>query len=166
MNLKNLYQLQSDYNELLEVQSDLRNDQLFSKKVLALHVQLGKLADASQCFKYWKQAEIAYKEVILNEYIDCLICLLTIGLDKSFQDTNVEGKHIEDCATDQFLNLYVDLNDFVTCSTKDNFITIFADLLSLGFSLSLTEDGILKSYEKKIKQNISRYKVSTPSICM
>lgn len=166
MNLKNLYQLQSDYNELLEVECDLRDDQLFSKKILALHVQLGKLADVSQCFKYWKQAEVAYKEVILNEYTDCLICLLTIGLDKSFQDINIEGKHIDDCATNQFLNLYVDLNDFVTCCTKDNFITIFADFLSLRFSLSLTENVILKSYEKKIRQNISRYKVSTPSIYM
>ncbi|MEW8956278.1 dUTP diphosphatase [Clostridium sp.] len=156
MNLQKLFQLQKELNDRILEEHNLNNSSLFPKKILALQVELGELANETRCFKYWSTKEPSNKEVILEEFVDCLHFILTIGLDKGFCDIDVETIAGEYSLTDQFLNLYIDLNDLVITSSKDHYVTLFEDFLSLGHTLGFTSKEIEEAYLSKNKKNHNR----------
>ena len=134
MNLDELFKLQMELDKRIVEQHSLQNRSLSSEKILALQVELGELANETRCFKYWSTRKPSEKDVILEEYVDCLHFLLSIGLEFKFTDISVTASSSDSTVTDQFINLYIDINDFIICSSKDHYCTLFEDFLGLGSS--------------------------------
>lgn len=156
MNLSKLFELQKELDEHIIEQHNLKGVSLLSRKILALNVEIGELANETRCFKYWSTKKPSSKNVILEEYVDCLHFILTIGLEKDFSDVDIEIKSMDYSLTEAFQNLYIDVNDFVVCSTKDHYITLFEDFLSLGINLGFTEQDIEEAYLEKNNINHRR----------
>lgn len=156
MDFSKLFKLQENLDNRILQQRGLDNESLTSKKLLALQVEIAELANETRCFKFWSDKGPSNKNVILEEYVDCLHFILTLGLEKQFNDIEVELKELEYDATAQFLNLYVDINDFIVSSSKDHYLTLFEDFLSLGKSLGFTIDEIEEAYIKKNSVNHKR----------
>jgi dimeric dUTPase (all-alpha-NTP-PPase superfamily) len=156
MNLSKLFELQRKLDERIREQHNLQGVSLLSKKILALNVEIGELANETRCFKYWSDKRPSDKDVILEEYVDCLHFILTIGLEKDFSDVSIEVKSMDYSTTEAFQNLYIDVNDFVVCSTKDHYVTLFEDFLSLGINLDFTEQDIEEAYIAKNSINHKR----------
>lgn len=153
MNLTKLFQLQENLDKRITEEHGLYGEPLLSKKVLALQVELAELANETRCFKFWSNRKPSDKETILEEYVDCLHFILTLGLEKGFTDIELEDKELQFDLTTQFLNLYIDINDFVVCSSKDHYITLFEDFLTLGKMFDFTIQKIEEFYY--IKNNIN-----------
>ncbi|WP_315117128.1 dUTP diphosphatase [uncultured Clostridium sp.] len=155
MDFKNLFVLQKKLDHHIETKHTLDGKTLFSNKILALQVEIAELANETRCFKYWCNKGPSEKAKILEEYVDCLHFILTLGLDKNYDEENfyIHKENLKDNLTDQFLNLYIDINDFVVCPSKDHYQTLFEDFLCLGLSLSFTEEDIEKAY--LLKNNIN-----------
>ena len=156
MNLEKLFRMQKDLDCKILIQHNLEGTTLLRKKILSLQVELGELANETRCFKYWSEKKPSSVEVILEEYVDCLHFILSIGIEKEFYDITPDIRSSEDLLTDQFLNIYVDVNDFVICSSKDQYNTLFEDFLSLGISLGFTLILIENAYFKKNAINHER----------
>jgi dimeric dUTPase (all-alpha-NTP-PPase superfamily) len=156
MNFEKLFELQKELDCRILNQHDLQQKILLQKKVLALQVELGELANETRCFKYWSKKGPSDSEVILEEYVDCFHFILSIGIEKGYQDIFLDAKYVEHSLTDQFLNLYIDVNDFVICSSMDQYVTLFEDFLSLGLSLGFSEEQIEEAYLKKNLTNHER----------
>ncbi|WPC41866.1 dUTP diphosphatase [Clostridium sp. JS66] len=157
MNLEKLFHLQQNLNERIEKEHELDQTSLLSKKVLALQVELAELANETKCFKYWSSKSASNRNIVLEEFVDCLHFILSLGLEKSFE--NINNIAIKDSQYDivaQFLNLYVDINDFFICSSKDNYITLFEDFLALGKSLDFNIEDIENAYLIKNSINHKR----------
>lgn len=146
MNLNKLFDLQQDLNYRLVEGHDLDEYVLSQRKALGLHVQIGKLANSTNCFKFWNKKDSIDRKVVLEDYLYSLFFILSIGLDKCYTDINLNPRHSEYCLTDQFLTLYIDINDLVITSSKDHYKTIFDDFLSLGLSLGFTDEEIENTY--------------------
>jgi dimeric dUTPase (all-alpha-NTP-PPase superfamily) len=155
MNLSKLFELQKELDERIREQHNLQGVSLLSKKILALNVEIGELANETRCFKYWSDRKPSDKNVILEEFVDCLHFILTIGLEKDFSDVCIEFKSMDYSTTEAFVNLYIDVNDFLVCSTKDHYITLFEDFLSLGENLGFTEEDMEEAY---LAKNIINHK--------
>lgn len=153
MNLANLFQLQENLDEHIRKEHCLHGESLISKKILALQVELAELANETRCFKFWSNKKASDKETILEEYVDCLHFILTLGLEKGFTDIQLEDKELQCDITSQFLNLYIDINDFIICSSKDHYITLFEDFLILGKMLGFTTLETEEAYY--IKNNVN-----------
>ena len=153
MNLDELFKLQMELDKKIVEQHALQNRSLVSEKTLALQVEIGELANETRCFKYWSTKKPSDKNVILEEYVDCIHFLLSIGLEFSFTDISVDAVLSEAKLTDQFISIYIDLNDFIICSSKDHYSTLFEDFLSLGLSIGFSEEDILEHY--LLKNNIN-----------
>jgi len=153
MILDELFKLQMELDKKIVEQHSLQNRSLVSEKILALQVELGELANETRCFKYWSTKKPSEKNVILEEYVDCIHFLLSIGLEYDFTDTLVESVPTDTRLTDQFISIYIDLNDFIICSSKDHYSTLFEDFLSLGSSIGFSEEDIMEHY--LIKNNIN-----------
>lgn len=156
MNLAKLFQLQENLDERIREEHGLHGEPLLSKKVLALQVELAELANETRCFKFWSNKKSSDKEIILEEYVDCLHFILTLGLEKGFTDIQLEDKELQCDVTSQFLNLYIDINDFIVCSSKDHYITLFEDFLTLGKMLGFTIEEIEEAYYVKNDLNHKR----------
>lgn len=153
MNLDKMFQLQKNFDKRILNEHNLHDEDLFSKKILALQVEISELANETRCFKFWSNKGPSSKETILEEYVDCLHFVLSIGLDKDYCDINVKFRNEDSELTKQFLSLYIDVNDFIVCSSKDNYKTLFEDLLCIGLKLGFTSEEIENAYYSKNKLN-------------
>lgn len=153
MNLVKCYEQQQRLNSQIIIDSKISSSKVSARKYLMLNVKLSDLANETQCFKYWVDGNLNHVgSDIINKYLDCLGHILTIGLDKSYNNI-VEVNVIpnDSCLSDQFLTLYVDVNDMMVSCSKDHYETLLEDFLSLGLSLGFTEQQI---EDKFINDNI------------
>jgi dimeric dUTPase (all-alpha-NTP-PPase superfamily) len=156
MNLNKLYQMQDTLDKRIEAEHTLAGVPLLQKKILSLQVELGELANETRCFKFWSTKKPSSQEVILEEYVDCLHFILSIGLEKSFDDIMLINKPISSELFEQFLALYINISDFIVASSKDNYFTIFQNFLSLGHNLGFTVEEIENAYLYKNNINHER----------
>jgi dimeric dUTPase (all-alpha-NTP-PPase superfamily) len=148
MNLEKLYEFQSMLDKGMQDRLDIQGKPLLTRKILALQVKLGELANETQCFKFWLSKKSSIRRKILEKYIDCIYIIFSIGIEKGFIETEFKVTEVEYELTDHFLNMFIDLNDFMVCSSKDNYITLIEALLSLSLEFGFTEDDILNSNNK------------------
>ena len=156
MNLQKLFQMQNALDKRIETEHNLEGIPLLRKKILSLQVELGELANETRCFKFWSTKEPSSNDVILEEYVDCLHFILSIGLEKNFEDITLNIKYITCELSEQFLNLYINISDFITCSSLDNYLNIFQNFLSLGENLGFSEEDIENAYLYKNNINHER----------
>src|SRR5690625_4915991 len=103
MNLTKLFETQRILDEKIVKEKGLEGQDLLDEKILALQVELGELANEWRGFKYWSTDQKARTEVfetsplpneplvvkknpLLEEYVDCLHFILSIGLELGQED--------------------------------------------------------------------------------
>lgn len=155
MNLNKFFDKQKELIKKLIIDPNLSDYKLCARKYLELHVKLGSLADETKCFKYWIEKDIKISKAnILDKYIECLHYILIIGIDKGYTDIGeITVKPNDYCLSDQFLGLFIDLNDLVFSPSADHYHTLFEDFISLGVSLGFSEKQI---EERFLQQNICK----------
>jgi len=156
MNLQKLFQMQDALDKRILAEHNLAGIPLLRKKILSLQVELGELANETRCFKFWSTKNPSSDDVILEEYVDCLHFILSIGIEKNFEDITLNTKYVTCELSEQFLNLYINISDFVTCSSLDNYFNIFQNFLSLGENLGFSKEGIENAYLYKNNINHER----------
>jgi len=157
MDLNKLFSMQEVLDKRIESEHNLENQCLINKKVLALFVEVGELANETRCFKFWSKKTASPKEVILEEYVDCLHFILSIGITSNFKDILLsapESSH--DDATDSFLKLSCLISNFLGNKTRENYIDLFNNFLNLGSMLGFNEEDIEKAYVSKNEINHER----------
>src|SRR5690625_3584703 len=119
MNLEKLFEIQAELDKRIVEKHGLQNEDLLDKKILALQVELGELANEWRGFKFWSEdqepnicdlpkgtctcrdcemyycdkvhestveAKNLYVNPLLEEYVDCLHFILSIGLEIGADD--------------------------------------------------------------------------------
>lgn len=156
MDLNKLFQLQRKLDERIIKEHNLQNQSLSSKKILALQVEVSELANETRCFKFWSNKGPSSKDKILEEYVDCIHFILSLGLEWNYSNISLNYKNDLSDLTEKFNNIYIDINDFVVCPSKDNYLTLFEDFLCLGHDLSFTLEEIQQAYYSKNSINHTR----------
>lgn len=156
MNLVELYKIQKELDDRIYEEHNLEGKNLIPAKILALQVELGELANETRCFKFWSNKGPSSKETILEEYVDCLHFILSIGLDNNF--TNIDLGQIDNSKdlVEQFQDIYVRIVTLQYESKIDNYKKLFDNFLLLGKKLGFTKKEIYDSYIQKNKINHQR----------
>jgi len=180
MNLQNLFELQKQLDEHIEKKHPRKEgEDRLSKKILALQVELAECAQESRCFKFWSSRQepvtedlrvVDYKESgeailetynpLLEEYVDCLHFILSIGLEKDFvklgyNESAVEGMKRKDI-TSQFNYLFDKVGDFSSIPNHNNYMYIVSLFIGLGEMLGFTWEQIEQAYLNKNNINHQR----------
>ena len=148
MNIISLFQVQREKNKQIAIDKNLNQYKLSARKHLELYIKLSSLAENTKCYKYWldNNSEIN-KDIIFNKYLDFLGQLLILGIDRDYTDiTEIKVSPNDYCLSDQFLNLYIDLNDLIISHSKDHYLTLLEDSISLGITLGYSENSIIDSF--------------------
>lgn len=157
MNLEKLFMLQHTLDKRIETEHHLENENLINRKILALFVELGELANETRCFKFWSTKAPSKENIILEEYVDGIHFLLSLGLafefDKKISLPNGENTN---SLVDQFLVVYKAITKFQQSPTYENFETMFHQYFHLGRILGFTYEKITAAYITKNEINHTR----------
>lgn len=154
MHIANLFEIESKFTNNLTIDNNLSEYKVLARKHVQLHIAISDLANETKCYQYWiDEKKTLNHDAILEKYIHCLKQIISLGNYNSYNDIeSIDIEPSEYCLSDQFLTLYIDINDLVISPSKDHFITLTEDFLSLGISLGFTEklitDGFCNSKEE------------------
>lgn len=156
MNWHALFEKQQQLDQYIQGKHGLQQENLIPRKILAFQVELGELANETRCFKFWSLKPAAEKDVILEEYVDGLHFLMSIGLEKGCVfDTLSPGEVVTDLC-DQFQEVYGLTSRFEREVTEENYRRLFAGFLALGLRLELKEEEVMAAYWEKNSVNHQR----------
>jgi len=187
MKLVKLFDAQRKLDEHITRKKGLEGQDLFAKKILALLVELGELANEWRGFKFWsnnqeprtrhvepdiehfdKTREARWKESnpLLEEYVDCLHFILSIGLELGIDEVadELEFKKHYFLSSNTTLSCFIGLNYdianlYYQRDDEDNvylYESIFSEVISLGEMLGFTWEQVEEAYFQKNAINHER----------
>lgn len=202
MNLSKLFEAQKKLDDRIVKEKGLEGQDLLDKKILALLVELGELANEWRGFKFWSENQnpntkervtdncrsynglgfidapqgrlnchclFLYKNPLLEEYVDCLHFILSIGLDINVncddiaKPSEIMSNASKNQIVSDFLYLYWEVCDIaVNLKSQDSeFFKYYYEnmcykFLKLGNALGFTRKQIEQAYYQKNKINHER----------
>ncbi|MGG3162031.1 dUTP diphosphatase [Geobacillus stearothermophilus] len=156
MNWPLLYDMQRMLDERIETEHGLMHEDLFNRKMLAFLVELGELANETRCFKFWSIKPPAPAERVLEEYVDGLHFLLSLGLECGLFYEKNEAPSAGRPLVEQFLAIFRAAERFGATRGRKEYERLFDDYLRLGVALGFSPDEITAAYRRKNEVNHKR----------
>lgn len=159
MNIEKLLDMQEKLDQHIEQEHGLENADLIEKKILALLVEVGELANETRSFKFWSKKSSSSKEVILEEFVDGIHFILSLGLEIGIQQFDLgETNYANEDVTKQFLEVFKSANYFSEERSVEHFQQLFRHYVYLGELLGFSHEEVFDAYVKKNEVNYNRQK--------
>ncbi|TYR82200.1 dUTPase [Priestia megaterium] len=157
MNLQSLFNMQRQLDQHIEENHQLQSENLATRKILALLVEMGELANETRCFKFWSVKPPAEQHVILEEFVDGVHFLLSLGIECDFDSISaLPVQTPKQSATEQFLHVFSLVVQFQESRTEERYIEMFSAYMTLADVLGFTAAAIEKAYMSKNEVNFQR----------
>ncbi|ARJ37974.1 dUTPase [Sporosarcina ureae] len=156
MKLHQLFEMQRALDTY--IQKNHQTKETFTERGLALIVELSELANETRCFKFWSTKGPSADHVILEEYVDSIHFLLSLGIEKSFDGLeewptrDVKEQNL----TQQFIQTGQSIYTFLDSLTFEDYKEIWVNYGALANTLGFTEDQIIQAYIDKNEENYAR----------
>jgi dimeric dUTPase (all-alpha-NTP-PPase superfamily) len=159
MKLTKLFAMQTELDSFIQEQRDT-NEDVFQAKGLALLVELAELANETRSFKFWSSKGPSEIEVILEEYVDSIHFLLSLGIELGFETMTIwpDGK-VEGELTELFLKTTESITYFLKDLTIESYVNVWIHYGSIAKKLGFSHDAIIDAYIMKNEENYKRQKV-------
>ena len=158
MHLQQLFKMQKSLDTYIQSEKNISND-VFLEKCLALLVELAELANETRCFKFWSEKGPSEKHVILEEYVDSIHFLLSLGIEKNLNDLEnwpVYQQYKDESLTMLFIHTQDSINQFLQISSMDNYENVWSWYGAVASKLGFTHEEIIQAYIDKNKKNYER----------
>lgn len=176
MNLQKLFKMQKVLDDhIMDEHPELKWQNNLDWKVLALLVEIGECANEWRGFKKWSKNQKPNTAVsvldelngkqfwkpvnpLLEEYVDCLHFILSIGLELSFQEVSLHLVHIDE-VQEMYLKVYklaLMLRQSGRSHKEFYYEELISNFLGLGKALGFTWEQIEQAYMDKNAVNHAR----------
>ncbi|GEL76822.1 dUTP diphosphatase [Tenuibacillus multivorans] len=156
MDWDKLYALQRQLDDEIMDRIPKTRDEVLDDKILALIVEVSELANETRCFKYWSQKGPNNQSDILEEYVDGIHFLLSLGIDLGFKYHHRDHEVSAPSITAYFHKIYEGINSFKQNPSQEHYLQLWLTYLSLGMQLGFSEQDIYDAYLNKNKVNHER----------
>ncbi|UOR11974.1 dUTP diphosphatase [Halobacillus amylolyticus] len=155
MNWEPFYHMQQQLDKHIESTHNLEAVDIVDNKILALLVEIGELANETRCFKFWSKKTASSKNIVLEEYVDGLHFILSLGLDLGirYQTSTLNDVTNE---TQAFLTIFTTVENFKRKKDQASYTELFTAFLSLGEILGFQEEELQEAYKRKNEVNFKR----------
>lgn len=158
MKLHKLFTMQRALDSYIQTNKDVKED-VFIKKGLALLVELAELANETRCFKFWSEKGPSERSVILEEYVDSIHFLLSLGIEKEMDDLeNWPTREIQADLTQLFLQTNEAILVFLNNPSKENYARAWVLYGAIAKSLGFENEEVVEAYISKNEMNYERQK--------
>ncbi len=156
MNIQQMFMMQKELDDFIEQTQNIQQD-VFQEKGLALMVELAELANETRCFKFWSTKGPSAREVILEEYVDSIHFILSLGLLKNYTTIEKwpvieEQRHL----TATFIETQSAILAFIEQPTEDRYLAIWQCYGLLAYNLGFTFEDVVRAYIEKNEENYNR----------
>lgn len=156
INIKDLFSKQKELDLKIQKEHHVTYESTHNKRILALLVELGELANEVRVFKFWSNKEASPKEIILDEFADALHFFLSIGIDIGSNKYLYTMEFDKTLIVNQFLETYNSVVHLYKECLEENYEKAFQQFFTLGISLGFSQEDILEAYYKKLQINYIR----------
>ncbi|WP_303969336.1 dUTP diphosphatase [Sporosarcina ureae] len=156
MKLHQLFEMQRALDTY--IQKNHQTNETFTERGLALIVELSELANETRCFKFWSTKGPSANDVILEEYVDSIHFLLSLGIEKNFDGLEEwpAGESTDQNLTQLFIQTGRSIYTFLDSLTFEDYKNIWVNYGALANTLGFTEDQIIQAYIDKNEENYAR----------
>ncbi|EGA88710.1 hypothetical protein GPDM_13941 [Planococcus donghaensis MPA1U2] len=156
MKLQELFKMQEELDRFIQSTQNI-NEDVFRKKGLALLVELAELANETRCFKFWSTKGASERSVILEEYVDSIHFLLSLGIEKNLNTLESWPDPIaEKELTELFLRTQQAIQKFLENYSMSNYMEVWSCYGGLARALEFNYEDVLEAYIQKNKTNYDR----------
>lgn len=155
MELTKLFNMQEKLDERIVTDKNLKGRDLLPERVLALKVELAECANEWRGFKFWSSnKQVKSQSALLEEYVDALHFVLSIGIDIGFAKTYEYKKVKTHPSTTRTFNYVYKLIDLIDAGESHTYYSLLNGFLALGIDrLGFTWKQIEQAYFDKNKIN-------------
>lgn len=138
----------------------LDDKQTLDKRILAFLVELAEFINEQHDFKYWSVKPTSEQDVLLEEYIDGIHFLISIGdilqvdFNKFYYQNKYSGKIIS--LTKLYLECFAACAKLIKKQTTIIYFQVLNQYLIIAEQLKFTEADLIAAYNKKNKINFVR----------
>lgn len=155
MEFKQLFEMQAELDRFIEQTQNVQYD-VFQEKGLALLVELAELANETRCFKFWSTKGASERPVILEEFVDSIHFMLSLGNMRGFQLDEWPTVEEKLDLTPAFIEATQSVLSFLQKQTQDNYLMLWHRYSVLAYNLGFTVDDIIEAYISKNEKNYER----------
>lgn len=156
MNLQELFHMQRELDNYIQSNRQVE-EPISRKKVLALQVELSELANETRCFKFWSTKGPSSKETLLEEYVDCIHFLLSLGIEKNFDSLEAWPSPLEEQdLTELFLAAHAKVGQFSEQAEFESYKTLWQTFGAIATALGFSYAEVLQAYVQKNETNYKR----------
>lgn len=159
MKLSKLFKMQKELDSFIQNNRE-SNTEVFREKGLALIVELAELANETRSFKFWSTKGPSENAVILEEYVDSIHFLLSLGIERHFDSVVVwpEGQVAGDL-TELFIKTTESILQFLNELTIESYENVWIHYGAIANKLGFTHTNIIDAYIAKNEENYERQKM-------
>ena len=150
-----LFDMQRALDKFIEETQNINKD-VFNEKGLALLVELGELANETRCFKFWSTKGPSEKSVILEEFVDSIHFMLSLGYMRDFTLEEWPVVQQEADLTQAFIDATQTVLTFLQQQTESNYKAIWQQYSLIAYNLGFTVEDIIEAYKEKNEKNYER----------
>lgn len=155
MQFRQLFEKQRQLDRFIEENQHVQKD-VFDEKGLALLVELSELANETRCFKFWSTKGPSERAVLLEEFIDSIHFMLSLGNMRGFLLEEWPYLKEKKELTEIFLNTTQTILTFLQHQTEENYRAMWEQYSLIAYNLNFTIDDVLQAYELKNEKNYER----------
>lgn len=155
MQFRQLFEKQRQLDRFIEENQHVQKD-VFAEKGLALLVELSELANETRCFKFWSTKGPSERIVLLEEFVDSVHFMLSLGNMRGFLLEEWPYLKEKQELTETFLNTTRTILTFLQHQTEENYRAMWEQYSLIAYNLNFTIDNVLQAYELKNEKNYER----------
>ncbi|MCG7346060.1 dUTP diphosphatase [Sporosarcina sp. ACRSL] len=156
MDLTTLFTMQRELDAYIEKKQSVNKD-VFKEKGLALLVELAELANETRCFKFWSTKGPSEREVILEEYVDSIHFLLSLGIVKKLEMLKVwPVGEVEGDLTEVFLKTVNAIQEFMLKTDMESYENVWIHYGAIANRMGISYIEIMEAYIEKNQENYKR----------
>lgn len=158
MNLKidDLYVMQNELDQRIFDKFAIERKSTQQERILALIVELAECVNETRCFKFWSTKGPNEKSVILEEFVDGIHFLLSIGLDLKDETSSIKASVVSDDLTCAYLEMFRETSKLTSDYSLKQYHYCFALYLAIAQLLGFNEEEIRSFYLMKNQENHQR----------
>jgi len=158
MKLNELFNQQKRLDTFI-VESKKLEGSFYQQKLIAFNQEFAEFCNEVRFFKYWSNKAMPEKEIILEEYVDGLHFLLSIGLEFNLDmliQHDFKARMNSLSLIDEYM--YIEKQVVILAYEKDfdTYVELFENYLGFGSAIGLEWKETEEAYYKKNMINFKR----------
>ena len=151
-----LFKKQLELDLDIQKRHNVTYEETLERRFLSLYVEIGELANATRCFKYWSNKPSEPRERVMDEFADGLHFLLSLGVALNIKNKCFEQKETKEDLSNLFVKMYGVIDELHNKKNEDTYQKTFETFLLIASKLDMNIDDIFASYLLKLGENYHR----------